>query len=177
MTRNGEPVGASAGLSNRPGLMPADAVLAQSQSIFGLRAASRLMLDVLPPWTQDLGLLIEAVEVARPSGASTEWNPGAVLRMPYSRKVTYDGRTVSPQALMVFADAAMIFACAAAWNGYRPMASVDQTAHFLAPVRSDVLADARVVRSGIATCFCRVSIVNAVDCKPVAMVAAAFAMT
>ena len=156
--------------------MPAE-VAAAPPSIFGLRAASRLMLDVVPPWTQELGLLIEAIEAARPHGAAAEWNPGAVLRMPYSRKITFDGTSVSPQALMAFADAAMIFACAAAWNGYRPMAAVDQTSHFFAPVRFDVLADARVVRSGISTCFGRVSIINAVDFKPVAMDSGANAMT
>lgn len=135
------------------------------------------MLDVIPAWTQELGLLIESIEAARPYGASADWNPGAVLRMPYSRKITYDGKTASPQALMAFADAAMIFACAAAWNGYRPMAAVDQTSHFFAPVRFDVLADARVVRAGTTTCFGRVSIVNAIDRKPVAMVSGAYAMT
>ena len=113
---------------------------------------------------------------ARPYGASDHWHPGAVLRMPYSRKITYDGKSVSPQALMAFADAAAVFACAAAWNGYRPTAAVDQTSHFFAPVRTDVLADARVVRAGVTTCFCRVSILNAIDRKPVAMVAGAFAM-
>lgn len=156
--------------------MPAEAVDIP-QSIFGLRAASRLMLDVLPPWTQELGLLIEAIEAVRPHGYAADWNPGAVLRMPYSRKITFDGRTVSPQALMAVADAAMTFACAAAWNGYRPLAAVDQTSHFFAPVRFDVLADARVVRSGISTCFGRVSILNAVDFKPVAMVSGAYAVT
>ena len=156
--------------------MPAEAIAA-TPSIFGLRAAGRLMLDVVPPWTQELGLLIEAIEAVRPHGNAADWNPGAVLRMPYSRKITYDGRSVSPQALMAFADAAMTFACAAAWNGYRPMSAVDQTSHFLAPVRFDVLADARVVRSGISTCFGRVSIVNAVDHKPVAMVSGAYAVT
>ncbi len=110
--------------------MPAEAI-AVPQSIFGLRAAGRLMLDVLPPWTQELGLLIEAIETVRPHGKAADWNPGAVLRMPYSRKTTCDGRSVSPQALMAFADAAMTFACAAAWNGYRPMSAVDQTSHFL----------------------------------------------
>jgi len=37
------------------------------------------------------------------------------------------------QALMVLADTAMVLACSAAWNGYRPMASIDQTTHFLRP--------------------------------------------
>src|SRR5262252_9382952 len=34
---------------------------------------------------------------------------------------------------MVLADTAMVLACSAAWNGYRPMASIDQTTHFLRP--------------------------------------------
>lgn len=161
--------------------MPAEAAIVQnqtsapSQTLFGVRAASRLMLDVIPAWTQELGLLIESIEAARPYGAAADWLPGAVLRMPYSRKITYDGKSVSPQALMAFADAATVFACAAAWNGYRPMAAVDQTSHFFSAVRTDVLADARVVRAGVTTCFCRVSILNATDRKPVAMVAGAFA--
>ena len=60
--------------------MPSEAV-APTPSMFGLRAASRLMLEVIPPWTQDLGLLIEAVEAWRPAGASPDWYPGAVLRL------------------------------------------------------------------------------------------------
>jgi len=140
-----------------------------------LRAASRLILDIVPSWMQELGLLVEAIEAARPHGAAADWTPGAVLRMPFSSRLCADGRTVSPQALTALADAAMVFACAAAWNGYRPMTAVDQTAHFFAPVSFDVLADARVIRAGSTSNFCRVSLINAVDRKPVAMVAAAYA--
>lgn len=153
--------------------MPADATAATS-SMFGLRAASRLMLEVIPPWTQDMGLLIEAVEAWRPAGAGPDWSPGAVLRLPFSRKLCADGKTVSPQALMALADAAMIFACAAAWNGYRPMNAVDQTAHFLGPAHSDLLADARILRAGTTTTFGRVSIIGAWNHQPVAMVSAAY---
>lgn len=142
--------------------------------MFGLRAASRLMLEVIPPWTQEMGLLIEAVEAWRPAGAAPDWSPGAVLRLPFSRKLCPDGKTVSTQALMAFADAAMIFACAAAWNGYRPMAAVDQTAHFLGPAQFDLLADARIIRAGTTTNFGRVSIVGASARQPVAMMAGAY---
>ena len=44
---------------------------------------------------------------------------------------------------MALADTAMVLACSAAWNGYRPMTSIDQTTHFLRPVNFDVIADAR----------------------------------
>ena len=53
------------------------------------------MLEVIPPWTQDLGLLLETVEAWRPSGAAPDWNPGAVLRLPFTRKLCADGKTIS----------------------------------------------------------------------------------
>ena len=149
---------------------------APTPSMFGLRAASRLMLEVIPPWTQELGLLIEAVEAWRPAGAAPDWNPGAVLRLPFTRKLCADGKTISTQALMAFADAAMIFACAAAWNGYRPMTAVDQTAHFLGPAQSDLLADARIIRAGTTTSFGRVSIFGASSRQRVAMMSGAYTM-
>ncbi len=155
--------------------MSADAA-APTPSMFGLRAASRLMLEVIPPWTQDLGLLIEAVEAWRPAGAAPDWNPGAVLRLPFTRKLCADGKTISTQALMAFADAAMIFASAAAWNGYRPMTAVDQTAHFLGPAHFDLLADARILRAGTTTSFGRVSIFGASARQPVAMMAGAYTL-
>ena len=155
--------------------MGANAV-ASTRSMFGLRAASRLMLEVIPPWTQETGLLIEAVEAWRPAGAAPDWNPGAVLRLPFTRKLCPDGKTISTQALMALADAAMIFACAAAWNGYRPMTAVDQTAHFLGPARFDLLADARIIRAGTTTSFGRVSIFGASHRQPVAMMSGAYTM-
>ena len=134
------------------------------------------MLEVVPPWTQDMGLLIEAVEAWRPAGAGPDWNPGAVLRLPFTRKLCADGKTVSTQALMAFADAAMIFACAAAWNGYRPMTALDQTAHFLGPAHFDLLADARVIRAGTTTSFGRVSIFGSSHGQPVAMMSGAYTL-
>jgi len=32
---------------------------------------------------------------------------------------------------MALADSAMVIACSAAWNGYRPMTTIDQTTHLL----------------------------------------------
>ena len=145
------------------------------ESIFGIKAAGRLMLDVISPWVQDLGLLVEAIEAGRPSGAPAEWQPGAVIRLPVSGKICHNG-VVCPQALMAAADTAMVFACAAAWSGYRPMGAVDQTIHFLRPVNFDVLADARIVRIGRTTTFGRVMLSSAADKRPVGMVSSAYAM-
>jgi uncharacterized protein (TIGR00369 family) len=145
-------------------------------SVFGVQAASRLMLEVIAPWVQDLGLLVESIEAGRPAGAAPDWQPGAVLRLPFSKKICREGGLVCGQALMALADTAMVFAAAAAWNGHRPMTTIDQTTHFLRPVNFDVLADARIVRIGRTTTFGRVMLSSASDRRPVGMVSSAYAM-
>jgi uncharacterized protein (TIGR00369 family) len=144
---------------------------------FGLQAAGRLMIQVLPAWVQDLALLVECVEAARPTGAPPDWQPGAVVRMPFNKKICSDGKTICSQALMALADTSMVIACSAAWNGYRPMNTIDQTTHFLRPVSYDVVADARVVRIGRNTSFGRVMLLGAHDKRPVGMVATAYSMS
>ena len=144
---------------------------------FGLQAAGRLMVQVFPSWVQDLALLVESVECARPASASPDWQPGATVRLPFSKKICNNGNTVCSQALMALADTAMVIACSAAWNGYRPMNTIDQTTHFLRPVSYDVVADARVVRIGSNTSFGRVMLLGAHDKRPVGMVATAYSMS
>jgi uncharacterized protein (TIGR00369 family) len=150
--------------------------LQTAQPPFGLQAAGRLMTEVFAPWVQDLALLVESVESARPTGAAADWQPGAIVRLPFSKKACCDGAVVCSQALMTLADTAMVIACSAAWNGYRPMSTIDQTTHFLRPVNFDVVADARVVRIGRNTSFGRVMLLNAADKRPVGMVASAYSM-
>lgn len=144
---------------------------------FGLQAAGRLMIKVFPPWVQDLALLVESVESVRPTGAPPDWQPGTVVRLPFNKKICSDGDTVCSQALMALADTAMVIACSAAWNGYRPMSTIDQTTHFLRPASFDVVADARVVRIGRNTSFGRVMLLGAHDKRPVGMVATAYSMS
>lgn len=146
------------------------------EEVFGIAAATRLMAEVVAPWVQDLGILVEAIESGRPAGAPPDWQPGAVLRLPFSPKLCRDGGVVCPQVLLSFADTAMTFACAAAWSGYRPMSAVDQTMHFLRPVNFDLLADARIVRIGRTNCFGRVMLSSAADKRPVGMVSSAYAI-
>jgi acyl-coenzyme A thioesterase PaaI-like protein len=143
---------------------------------FSLQTAGRLMTKIFPQWVQDLALLVESIETVRPPGAPPDWQPGATVRLPYSRKVCSDGAAVCTQALMVLADTAMVLACSAAWNGYRPMTSIDQTTHFLRPVNFDVVADARVVRIGRNASFGRVMLLNAVNRRPIGMAASAYAV-
>jgi uncharacterized protein (TIGR00369 family) len=146
------------------------------QAAFGLQAAGRLMMEVFAPWVQGLSMLVESVEATRPPGAPPDWQPGAILRLPFSKKICGDGAVVCGQALMALADTAMVIACSAAWNGYRPMSTIDQTTHFLRPVNFDIVADARVVRSGRNTSFGRVMLLGAADKRPVGMVASAYSM-
>jgi len=112
----------------------------------------------------------------RPPGVPPDWQPGAIVRLPFSKRICSDGAVVCSQALMAPADTAMVMACSAAWNGYRPMNSIDQTTHFLRPVNFDVVADACVVRIGRNTSFGRVMLLNAADRRPVGMVASAYSM-
>jgi len=143
---------------------------------FGIDEARRVLGEVFAPWVMELNLSIEGFDFDPPRGAS-DWQPGAVLRMPFSERLCRNGGVISGQALMAFADTAMVIANLAANRGYRMMTTVDQTTHFMrAAAASDVLADARVVRLGRTMSFGRVTLSSATDTKPVAMVSSAFAM-
>lgn len=143
---------------------------------FGIAEARRVLDDVFAPWVKDLDLSVEAFDFEPPPDAQ-DWQAGAILRMPFSEKLCRNGGMVCGQALMAFADTAMVIANLAANRAYRPMTTVDQTTHFMrAVMSSDVLADARVVRLGRTMSFGRVTLLGAADKKPVAMVSSAFAM-
>ena len=150
----------------------------QSGDTFGgLDEARRVLGDVFADWVKDLNLSIEGIDYDPPADNAADWQPGAVLRMPFSERLCRNGGMVCGQALMAFADTAMVIANLAANRGYRPMTTVDQTTHFMRAVMSaDVLADARVVRRGRTMSFGRVTLLSAADNKPVAMVSSAFAM-
>jgi uncharacterized protein (TIGR00369 family) len=142
---------------------------------FTIDDARRILDDVFAPWIKDLALRIESITDAAADAA--EPYPVARLRMAFSERLCRDNGVVCGQALMAFADTAMVIAMIAANNGYRPMTTVDQTTHFMRAVASsDVLADARVVRLGRTMSFGRVTLSGAADGKPVAMVSSAFAM-
>ena len=144
---------------------------------FDISEARRVLAEVIPPWVQDLNLSIESIDFEPPPGRAPDWQPGAVLRMPFSERLCRIGGIVSGQALMALADTAMVIANLAANRGHRMMTTVDQTTHFMRAVgASDVLADARVVRLGRTMTFGRVTLSSATDNKPVAMASSAFAI-
>src|SRR3979490_1732696 len=155
------------------------ALMEQQQPVaeFGIDEARRVLGEVFAPWVRDLDLSIEGLDYHPPPGAAADWQPGAILRMPFSERLCRNGGTVCGQALMAFADTSMVIANLAANRGYRPMTTVDQTTHFMRAVTaSDVLADARVVRLGRTMSFGCVSLFGESEKKPVAMVSSAFAM-
>ena len=148
----------------------------QQDQAFGIAEARRVLGDVFAPWVRDLNLSIETFDF-EPPAELRDWQPGAVLRMPFSERLCRQSGVICGQALMAFADTAMVIAMVAANRGYRPMTTVDQTTHFMRAVASsDVLADARVVRLGRTMSFGRVTLLAANDKRPVAMVSSAFAM-
>ncbi|MGY8710194.1 PaaI family thioesterase [Bradyrhizobium sp. 18BD] len=148
----------------------------QPEAEFGINVARRILGEVFAPWVQDLNLSVEHIEHTPPPDAP-DWQPGALLRMPFSERLCRNGGVVCGQALMALADTAMVIANLAANRGYRPMTTVDQTTHFMRAVASsDVIADARVVRLGRTMSFGRVTLLSAADNKQVAMVSSAFAM-
>jgi uncharacterized protein (TIGR00369 family) len=148
----------------------------QPEAEFGILDARRILGEVFAPWVQDLNLSVERIEHVPPPDVA-DWQPAALLRMPFSERLCRNGGVVCGQALMALADTAMVIANLAANRGYRPMTTVDQTTHFMRAVSSsDVLADARVVRLGRTMSFGRVTLLSATDNKPVAMVSSAFAM-
>jgi uncharacterized protein (TIGR00369 family) len=121
---------------------------------------------VFAPWVRDLDLSIESIDA-----------DAATLRMRFSDKLCRDNGVVCGQALMSLADTSMVFAISAAAGGYLSMTTVDQTIHFLKPaLRSDLLAQARVVRLGRTMAFGNVSIVAESDAKPVALAQTAYAI-
>src|SRR5580704_6219155 len=149
----------------------------QPTAEFDIEEARRVLGEVFAPWVQDLGLSIRSIDYAPPPDASADWQPGAILRMAFSERLCRNGGIVCGQALMALADTAMVIANLCANRGYRPMTTVDQTTHFMrAATKSDVLADARVVRLGRTMSFGRVTLSSAGDNRPVAMVTSAFAI-
>ncbi len=144
---------------------------------YNIEVASGILNTMFARWVLDLGLRVESVEADPPLGHAADWKPGVVLRMAFSDRLCRVGGIVCGQAMMALADTAMALAIGAAAKEFRPIATVDQTTHFLKAVAStDVLADARVIRLGRSMSFGRVDLLSANDRKPVAMVSCAFAM-
>src|SRR5258708_12878447 len=79
----------------------------QPATDFDIEHARRVLGDVFAPWVQDLKLSISGIEFSPPPGAAADWQPGAMLRMPFSERLCRNGGIVCGQALMAFAHTPM----------------------------------------------------------------------
>ena len=105
--------------------------------------ANRILNENFAAWVLELRLAVESVE-----------KMSARLRLPFSDRLVRVGGTICGQALMSFADTAMVIAISAASGGFRPMTTVGQTISFMRPIaNADVIAEAKVLRLGKTLAF------------------------
>jgi uncharacterized protein (TIGR00369 family) len=111
--------------------------------VLTVEQANRILPENFAAWVLDLRPTVEAVE-----------KNSARLRVPYSDRLVRVGGTICGQALMSFADTAMVIAISAASGGFRPMTTVGQTISFMRPIaNADVVAESRVLRLGKTLAF------------------------
>jgi uncharacterized protein (TIGR00369 family) len=105
--------------------------------------ANRILDENFAAWVLELRLDVESVD-----------KMSARLRLPFSERLVRVGGTICGQALMSFADTAMVIAVSAASGGFRPMTTVGQTISFMRPIaNADVIAEAKVLRLGKTLAF------------------------
>jgi uncharacterized protein (TIGR00369 family) len=118
------------------------------------------------PFIRELGLSVESIDDA-----------AAVLRLPYSDRLSLANGGFCGQSLLAVADTAMGFALCVAHGSPFPMVTVDLTMHFLKPaVHCDVLAEARVIRFGRTMAFGHVIFRPEHDNNPIALAQIAYAV-
>src|SRR5258705_11312144 len=89
---------------------------------FGIAEARRVLGEVFAPWVMDLNLSIDSFDCNPPGEA--DWQPGAILRMPFSERLCRNGGTGSGQGPMAIAENRMGMAHLSANLGLRSMAQV-----------------------------------------------------
>ena len=108
-----------------------------------LQGAQDILEGNFAAWVLDLGLSVEAVGEGR-----------AVLRLPFSERLTRVGGTLCGQALMSAADTAMVIALSGSFGEFKPVTTVSQNVSFMRPVAGkDVLVEAKVIRLGRTLAF------------------------
>src|SRR5258708_28252709 len=94
---------------------------------FDIEEARRVLAEVFAPWVQDLSLSIVSIDHAPPPDAAADWQPGAILRMPFSERLCRNGCSVCPPQLMAFTATSIGIANLAANPGYPPQTTFDPT--------------------------------------------------
>lgn len=133
---------------------------------FTIDMAAQVLAETMPGCVRGLDLTVEALDDGR-----------ATLRMPSTAMACREGGIFSGQALAALADTAMCFAVWMDGRGRRPVATVDLHVTYLRGAGGeDLLAHARLVRSGKSLAFARVDIVLAASGKDVASAVATFGL-
>ena len=122
--------------------------------------AQKVIDTVMTPWLDELHMRVEEL---------TE--NGAVVRLPWDERIARDGGLITGQALMSFADAAMVVVISSAIGGFRRMATIDMTTSFLAPAfNTDVIARGEVLRRGKRMIYARIDLETADSGEQVALI-------
>ncbi|MFF4545015.1 PaaI family thioesterase [Streptomyces sp. NPDC001435] len=112
--------------------------------------ADKILSANFAPWVLELGLSVEALDERR-----------AVLRLPWSDRLSREGGGLSGQALMAAADTATVIAVSAARGGFVPMTTVQQSTSFQRAVAgSDVLIEAVLSKLGRRMAFADITMTD-----------------
>lgn len=112
--------------------------------------ADKILSANFAPWVLELGLSVEALDEGR-----------AVLRLPWSDRLSREGGGLSGQALMAAADTATVIAVSAARGGFVPMTTVQQSTSFQRAVAgSDVLIEAVLSKLGRRMAFADITMTD-----------------
>ncbi|MFF4750874.1 PaaI family thioesterase [Streptomyces sp. NPDC002514] len=113
--------------------------------------ADKILSANFAPWVLELGLSVEALGEDR-----------ALLRLPWSERLSREGGGLSGQALMAAADTATVIAVSAARGAFVPMTTVQQSTSFQRAVTgSDVLLEAVLTKIGRRMAFADVTMTDA----------------
>lgn len=133
---------------------------------YSVAQCEELLATVFPPWVAALDIRVELSETGR-----------VVLRLPAAKPIERIGGIVCGQALMAFADTAMIVATVSHLGEFLPVATVSQTTNFLSGAGDgDVIADVRLAKTGRRLVFAEADMRCGEPAQPVARISGVIAI-
>ncbi|HEY4212387.1 MAG TPA: PaaI family thioesterase [Steroidobacteraceae bacterium] len=122
----------------------------RARTLFGPAEASEFLAQRISPWTQDLGLIVDACSPA-----------GAILRLPRNARILRPGNALSGQALLACADTAMAVSIMGHLGEVRNVATVTMAMDFMRAIpEGDVIVAATVRRRGRTLVFAECTFVE-----------------
>ncbi len=129
-----------------------------------VQVAESILREKFAPWIQELNIGVESI-------ADGE----AVVRVPVSARLNREGGTICGQAIMAVADTVTVLAISSIHGGFVPMTTISQTSSFLRPVADkDLIAHARIIKSGRVIVYGEVSLYTDMPDKPVAHITSTY---